>query len=162
MADEELTYDEQAASELTPGTSLRARGCGWIGCLLLIGLVVAVVAGVYFAGRALEPIADRFLWAPSDVVREYLAAYEARDTDRARHFLCSDTASQGVLDPGAAVGAPSTSTSAFVDDTFPYPRANGQVAIYYAVNVPGFANPKRAQALLEREDVGWRICAFTK
>ena len=159
MTDEEVqTYDEKQYEEPAPRSGLLARGCGWIGCLLLIGLLVAIGAGVYFGGKALEPLADRYLWTPSDVVREYLTAYDDGDMQRARHFLCSNIAGQQPLDPGAPVGA--KSTTAFVDDTFPYPRGNGRLAIYYGVRVPGFSNPRRAQALLEREDAGWRICAL--
>ena len=40
--------------------------------------------------QALEPLADRYLWAPHDVVREYLAAYQEGDFDRARRFVCEE------------------------------------------------------------------------
>jgi hypothetical protein len=141
--------DGEHASD-TSGQSLVSRGCGWIGCLLLIGILVAVGAGVYALGNALEPFADRFLWQPHDVVREYLDAWRRDDAQRAERFVCSGV--EGVLDPmaplGSRVGAP------YVDDEFPYPRAGGRVAIYYRAERFG----PRAQALLEREDAGWRIC----
>jgi hypothetical protein len=118
--------------------------------------VVGLVGGALALGNALEPLADRFLWTPADVVREYLAAYDKHDMARAQKFVCSDVNQQ--LDPGAPEDA--KSFSAFVDDTFPYPRGNGQVAIYYALQIPGFSTPRHAQALLQREEAGWRICAF--
>jgi hypothetical protein len=139
-------------------SSLRQRGCGLIGCLIIIVALVGVVVGAWALGNTLEPLADRFLWSPADVVREYLAAYDEDDTARARRFVCSNVAT--VLDPGAPVNA--DSFSAYVDDTFPYPRDNGQLAIYYAIRVPGFSSPRRAQALLRREDAGWRICSFVQ
>lgn len=157
MDEDARTEDLEAPAQRT---SLASRGCGLIGCLLLIGLLVALIAGVALAGNALEPLADRFLWTPSDVVRVYLAAYDEGNTERARKFMCSDLAGSPALNPGMPLDT--TSSSAFVDDEFPYPRGNGRVAIYYGVNVPGFSNPRRAQALLEREDAGWRICALTK
>jgi hypothetical protein len=153
--------DDETQSELVhERTSLASRGCGVIGCLLLIGVLVAVVAGAYLAGNALEPLADRFLWSPADVVDVYLAAYDEGNTERARSFLCASAAKDSALDPGASFET--SSSSAFVDDRFPYPRDNGRLAIYYAVRVPGFSTPRRAQALLEREEGGWRICQFTK
>jgi hypothetical protein len=138
------------------GSSLRARGCGVIGCLLMIVVLVGLVGGAYVLGNKLEPLADRFLWTPADLVREYLAAYDDHDLARAQRFVCSGVGKP--LDPGAPVNA--DSFTAYVDDTFPYPRDNGRVAIYYAIRIPGFSSPRRAQALLEREDAGWRICAF--
>ena len=113
------------------------------------------MAGAYFGGQALEPLADRYLWAPHDVVREYLVAYEAEDTERARRFLCSDIRSGRLLDPAQPVGSPSAWT-AHVDDTFPYPRPGGRLAIYYEVR--SALGDRRSQALLEREEAGWRIC----
>jgi hypothetical protein len=133
-----------------------SRGCGVIGCLLIVVVLAGLLVGALALGNALEPLADRFLWSPADVVREYLAAYEKNDTARAHKFVCDGVA--GAPNPGEPVGT--DGTSAFVDDSFPYPRDNGRLAIYYAVNVPGFSNPKKAQALLHREDAGWRICAF--
>jgi hypothetical protein len=151
--------DEQASQPIEddgrdapsdPRGSLVSRGCGWIGCLLVIGILVALGAGAYALGNALEPLADRFLWAPHDVVREYLDAWRREDTRRAERFLCAGT--DELLDPlqplGSRVGAP------YVDDEFPYPRGGGRVAIYYRAELRG----PRAQALLEREDDGWRIC----
>lgn len=140
------------------GTGLAARGCGWIGCLLVIAIVIALGAGIYVLGNKLEPLADRYLWTPADLVKVYLAAYDEGDTARARSFLCSAVKGGQALDPGAPFGV--TSSSAFVEDQFPYPRDNGQIAIYYAVRIPGFSTPRRAQALLVREDAGWRICSF--
>lgn len=134
-----------------------SRACGLIGCLLLIGLLVAVGAGALALTNALEPLFDRYLWAPHDVVREYLDAYERGDTERARRFLCSDVRSGQPLNPGAPMGV--DSPRGHVEDRFPYPRGD-RLAIYYAVNVPGRVTDARAQALLEREDEGWRICAF--
>ena len=132
--------------------------CGVIGCLLLIGILVAGVAGTFFLGNALEPLADRYLWAPHDVVREYLAAYEKSDDERARRFVCEGIRSAGLPDPSAPLGRP-TSWTASVEDEFPYPRPNGQVAIYYEIR-SGLGD-RRGQALLEREEGGWRICEFT-
>lgn len=136
-----------------------SRGCGMIGCLLLIGILVAGVAGTFFLGNALEPLADRYLWAPHDVVREYLAAYESGDLERARRFVCSDIKSAGLPDPATPVGDP-RSWTAFVEDEFPYPRRGGQVSIYYAVR--SSLGERRAQALLEREQDGWRLCAMVE
>jgi hypothetical protein len=130
-----------------------------IGCLLIIGVLVAGVVGTFFVGQQLEPLADRFLWAPHDVVREYLAAYERGDSDRARRFVCSDIKSAGLPDPAAPAGDP-RSWTAFVEDDFPYPRPNGQVSIYYAVR--SSVGDRRAQALLEREQDGWRLCAMVE
>jgi hypothetical protein len=150
--------DEGATEETyARGPNLRERGCGLIGCLVLIGLLVGFIAIVYFGGRALEPLADRFLWAPHDVVREYLLAYQDDDTERARRFLCSDIREGRLLDPSAPVGSPGAWTAS-VEDEIPYPRANGRLAIYYEVT--SVLGDKRAQALLEREDEGWRICAL--
>jgi hypothetical protein len=148
MTDE---YDEPPR-----GPNLRERGCGLIGCLLIIGVLVGLGAVAYFGGRALEPLADRFLWAPHDVVREYLIAYEDDDTERARRFLCEDIRSGSLLDPAVPVGSPSAWTAG-VEDQFPYPRAGGRLGIYYSVR--SGLGERRAQALLEREEEGWRICA---
>ncbi len=155
MSDEPT--DDATAEAPVRGPSLRERGCGLIGCLVLIGLLVGFGALVYFGGRALEPIADRFLWAPHDVVREYLIAYQDDDLERARRFLCSDIGAGPVLDPAAPVGSP-RSWTAGVEDEFPYPRPNGRLSIYYEVR--SVLGDRRAQALIEREDDGWRICAF--
>ena len=161
MDDEEAAEQAQAeqfaAQDQSEQPSRGSGACGVIGCLLMIGVLVALGAGVYFAGNALEPLADRFLWAPHDVVREYLAAYQDEDTERARRFLCSDIRSGRLLDPAQPVGGPSAWTAG-VEDTFPYPREAGRLAIYYEVR-SGIGD-RRAQALLEREDEGWRICAL--
>jgi len=152
---------EQSSEPFEPDESGgRRRGgglCGIIGCLLIIGVLVAGVAGTFFAGAALEPLADRYLWAPHDVVREYLTAYQEGDFDRARRFVCEQIKSAGLPDPSAPVGDPN-SWSAFVEDEFPYPRPDGQFAIYYAVR--SSVGERRAQALLEREEGGWRICSL--
>jgi hypothetical protein len=153
--EEELEEDD--AHGASRGPSLRERGCAWIGCLLIIAVLVGLAALVYFGGRALEPLADRYLWAPHDVVREYLLAYEDDDRERARRFLCSEIRDGLLLDPSLPVGSPSVWTAS-VDDVFPYPRDGGRVAIYYEVS-SGLGD-RRAQALIEREDDGWRICAF--
>jgi hypothetical protein len=150
-------YPHEETPESARGPSLRERGCGLIGCLLIIAVLVGLGGLVYFGGRALEPLADRFLWAPHDVVREYLIAYEDDDRDRARNFLCSDVAGGPLLNPAEPVGSPGSWTAG-VDDTFPYPRPGGRLAIFY--NVRSGLGEQRAQALLEREDEGWRICAF--
>jgi hypothetical protein len=150
--------DEEPAAVETSGQSLASRGCGWIGCLLIIGILVAIGAGIYFAGNALEPLADRYLWQPHDVVREYLAAYEDDNTARAQRFICDGVPSQRLPDPAAPLGDFSTWTAA-VEDTFPYPRANGRLAIYYRLTTA--TGHPQGQALLEREDDGWRICEFT-
>ncbi|HVM30091.1 MAG TPA: hypothetical protein VM305_04900 [Candidatus Limnocylindrales bacterium] len=134
------------------GPSVRQRGCGWLGCALVILLLGAIGAGLLAAGNALEPLADRYIWQPHDVVREYFAAHRRGDHDRARRFQCEGTT--GLLDPyaplGRQLGAP------FVEDELPYPRSAGQVAIYYRAEQHG----RRAQALLQREEAGWRICSF--
>jgi hypothetical protein len=152
-----MTDQEAPDESYARGPSLRERGCGLIGCLVLIGLVVGFGALVYFGGRALEPLADRFLWAPHDVVREYLLAYQDDDTERARRFLCSGIRDGRLLDPALPVGSPSSWTAS-VEDEIPYPRANSRFAIYYEVT--SVLGRTRAQALLEREDEGWRICAL--
>ena len=136
---------------------MRERGCGVIGCLLIVGVLVLLGAGAYFGGQALEPLADRYLWAPHDVVREYLAAYEDGDTVRARRFVCQGVRNGPPPNPAAPVGNPGAWTAA-VDDDFPYPRPGGRVGIYYRVS--SALGTQRAQALLEREEDGWRICAL--
>lgn len=123
----------------------------------MIGLLTILGAGALLAGYALEPIADRYLWAPHDVVREYLGAYQNGDTERARRFVCQEISSAGLPDPAAPVGRP-RAWSAAVDDEFPYPRPDGRVGIYYRVT--SGVGDRRAQALLEREEGGWRICAL--
>jgi hypothetical protein len=132
--------------------SLRSRGCGYLGCLLVIALLVALGVGAFALGNALEPVADRFLWRPHDVVSTYFDAHQRGDMDRARRFLCEGV--RQPLDPltplGTRVGRP------YVDDEIPFPRPGGRVAIYYRADEHG----PQAQALLEREDGGWRICAF--
>ena len=159
MAHDPEEYGDESSEpqeyESSASTSRGSRGCGVIGCLLVIGIFVALGAGALAMGNALEPLADRFLWAPHDVVREYIAAYDNDDLERARRFLCSDVRAGRPLDPGAPFGA--SASNAFVEDELPYPRPGGQLAIYYRVDRFG----PRAQALLEREDDGWRICAFT-
>lgn len=154
-ADNEIEVGHGQEQPSPPASGSRA--CGVIGCLLVVGVLVALVAGVWVLGNTLEPLADRFLWAPHDVVREYLAAYEDRDTERARRFLCRQQRAAGLLDPAAPVGGPSAWTAS-VEDEFPYPRSGGQVGIYYRV-VSGLGD-RRAQAYLEREEDGWRICAL--
>jgi hypothetical protein len=157
-----MTVGEQEngpAESASPERGRRGGGlCGVIGCLAIIAILVAIGAGSMFVGGQLEPIADRYLWAPHDVVREYLAAYQDGDFERARRFVCSDIKSAGLPDPAAPVGDPN-SWSASVDDEFPYPRPEGQVAIYYLVR--SGVGDRRAQVLLEREEDGWRICAVT-
>ncbi len=146
-ADEEPYADRPVERQ-----SLASRGCGYIGCALLIVIVVGLGLGAIALGDALEPLADRFVWAPHDVVREYFAAHDRDDMERARRFLC-----QGVsrpLDPLAALGR--SGGRPYVEDEFPYPRSGGHVAIYYRAEQHG----ARAQALLQREEGGWRICAF--
>jgi hypothetical protein len=152
MTDEQL----EPVAEKQPRRGSGA--CGMIGCLLIIGILVAGVVGTFFVGNALEPLADRYLWAPHDVVREYLAAYEDADDERARRFVCEGIRSAGLPNPASPFG-PLNSWTAFVEDEFPYPRPNGQVAIYYQVR-SGIGD-QRGQALLEREEGGWRICEFT-
>jgi hypothetical protein len=132
-----------------------SRGCGVIGCLLIVGILVALGAGALALGNAFEPLADRYLWAPHDVVREYLDAYDRGDLDRARRFLCSDIASARPPDPASPMGGGGRGFGGEIDE-FPYPRADGRLAIFYQLDQHG----QRAQALLEREDEGWRICAF--
>jgi hypothetical protein len=142
-----VVEEEQGA---TP--SAGARGCGYIGCIAIIVVLVGTGVAFFALGNAVEPLADRFLWQPQDVVREYFTAYRAGDVPRAQLLLCEGVA--GPLDPleplGTRAGAP------FVEDAVPYPRGGDQVAIYYRVDQFG----PRAQALLQREEEGWRICAF--
>ena len=135
-----------------PGPSLRQRGCGLIGCLVLIALLVGFGAVVYFGGRALEPLADRYLWAPHEVVAAYFEAYRMKDTERAQRLLCDGV--NGLLNPAAPFGRQSANPA--VDDHFPYPRGGGRIGIYYRIEFRG----ARGQALIEREDGGWRICEF--
>jgi hypothetical protein len=104
--------DETRVESGTGRTSLVSRGCGLIGCVLLIVLVVGVVAGAYFAGNALEPLADRFLWTPADLVRVYLAAYEEGNKERARSFLCDDVRGGGGQTPPAPVPTPTLTSGA--------------------------------------------------
>lgn len=134
--------------------SAGSRACGFIGCLLVLALLVGLGGGAFVLGNALEPLADRFLWTPHDVVREYFDAYERGDSDRQRRFQCAGVAR--LLDPlvpfGARLGRP------YVADEFPYPREGGRLAIYYRLA----ARDGRAQALIEREDAGWRICEFAR
>ena len=159
MTDERTLDEELPPDDSTPAPSTRgSSACGVIGCLLLIGILVAGIAGTFFLGNALEPLADQYLWAPHDVVREYLIAYEDGNNDRARRFVCEGIRSAGLPDPSAPVGSPSSWTAS-VEDQFPYPRANGQFGIYYRVR--SGLGERRAQALLEREEGGWRICQFT-
>jgi hypothetical protein len=153
--DEEQEWAQPEAP--ADGDSLASRGCGLIGCVLILGVLVAIGAGIYFAGNALEPLADKYLWAPHDVVREYLTAYEDGKVERARQFVCDSAKAGRLPDPSAPVGGPGA-WSAGVDDTFPYPRAGGRWAIYYVVR--SSLGEDRAQALLEREEDGWRICEF--
>lgn len=143
---------EEAIEASSP--SVASRGCGLIGCALIIALLVALGAGAWALGNALEPLADRYLWAPHDVVRAYLDAYEDDDTARAARFLCPGTQ---LLDPGAPVDGGDTWTAG-VSDTFPYPRPGGRIAIYYDLRLP--IRTARVQALIERYDEGWRICAL--
>ncbi|MDP8904219.1 MAG: hypothetical protein M3N29_02685 [Chloroflexota bacterium] len=107
--------------------SIGSRACGVIGCLLVITLLVGLGAAAFALGNALEPLADRYLWAPHDVVREYFDAWRRDDRPRMQRFLCEGV--NGVLDPQAPfdhrVGSP------YVEDDFPYPRPGGRLAIYY-------------------------------
>lgn len=135
--------------------SAGSRGCGIIGCLLLIGLLVAVGVGGLYLSEGLDPLYDRFLRAPHAVVDLYLDAYEREDEARARRFLCSDIREDRLLDPRDPLGGRQRGFGGEIDEV-PYPRSGGRVAIYYSLD----ANGPRAQALLEREDEGWRICAL--
>jgi len=96
-------------------------------------LLVGIGAGLFAAGNALEPLADRFLWQPHDVVREYFVAHQRGDTERARSFQCEWVT--GLLDPYAPLG---TRTGVpHVEDELPYPRPDGQVAVYYRATQHG-------------------------
>ncbi|MEO6350017.1 MAG: hypothetical protein ABIP53_05135 [Candidatus Limnocylindrales bacterium] len=151
-----MTGDEAPPKEAPPKRG--SRGCGVIGCLLIIGILVAGVVGTFFVGNALEPLADRYLWTPDDVVREYFLAYASADDDRARRFVCEGIKSAGLPDPSAPLGQPRAWTAS-VEDEFPYPRPNSQIAIYYTLR--SGVGDERGQALLKREEGGWRICEFT-
>ena len=135
--------------------STSSRGCGVIGCPLILLLLVGMAAGGLFLSNALEPIYDRLLRAPHEVVSEYLAAHARNDTDRARRFLCSEVRGGRLLDPAAPLGGGPPGLGGAIDE-YPYPRPGGRVAIYYQLDQHG----RRGQALLQREDEGWRICAF--
>lgn len=132
-----------------------SRGCGGLGCLLLIGLLLAVGAGGLYLSDALDPLYDRFLRQPHEVVELYVEAYEQEDEARARRFLCSAIRDGRLLDPSTPLGGRQRGLGGGIDE-FPYPRSGGRVAIYYTLD----ANGPSAQALLEREDAGWRICAL--
>jgi hypothetical protein len=136
------------------GPSLRQRGCGWLGCALIVLLLVGAGVGALAVNNALEPLAERYLWQPHDVVREYFVAYQRGDTDRALGFLCRWVSAP--LDPFAPLER--RTGNLFVEDEFPYPRPGGQVAVNYRAEQHG----PRAQALLEREEEGWRVCAFER
>lgn len=157
MTDNEDQGYQQLPDEVGPPAGVASRGCGLIGCVLIIAVLAALGAGVFLLGNALEPLADKYLWAPHDVVREYLIAYERDDTERARKFICSTIRGGPLPDPAAPLGGGSV-WIAGVDDPFPYPRANGRVAIYYTLR--SGLGERRGQALLQREDQGWRICEF--
>jgi len=158
MTDHEDPEHQQIPDEDVRPPGAASRGCGLIGCVLVIAVLGALGFGAFFLGNALEPLADRYLWAPHDVVRESLIAYEKEDAVRARKFTCVALRAGRLPDPAAPLGGPSAWTAA-VDDQFPYPRANGRVAIYYRLR-SSVAQP-RGQALLQREEDGWRICEFT-
>ena len=153
------TFDDpdRRVGEEVGGGGRRRSGCGVIGCALIIVVLVALVVGTFVLGQRLEPLADKFLWQPHDVVREYLNAYEHGDLDRARGFLCADRINAGVPDPSEPLGSPRSWTAA-VDDETPWGRSNGQVGIYYRIT-SGLGG-RRGQALLDREEGGWRICDF--
>ncbi len=158
MTDNEDPEYQQLPDDVGPQTGSASRGCGLIGCLLIIAVLAALGAGVFLLGNALEPLADKYLWAPHDVVREYLIAYERDDTARARKFVCSAIRTGQLPDPAGPLGG-SSAWTAGVDDQFPYPRGNGRVAIYYTLR--SGVGERRDQAILQREDDGWRICEFT-
>lgn len=136
-------------------------GCGIIGCLAIILVLVALGAGAAAVAGFLEPVVHRFR-SPAEVVRLYLDAYQEDDVARARSFLCGELRGElgdaelpnpaAVVDPDAG-----RSWTAGVEDEFPYPRDGGRVGIYYEVRLP--IETQRAQALLQSED-GWRICGF--
>jgi hypothetical protein len=135
------------------GPSVASRGCGLVGCLLIGALLAAIVISAVALGGALEPLADRFLWGPHDVVREYFAAHRREDAARMQHLTCVGAGQLNPLFPFEfRAGSP------YVEDEFPYPRDGGRVAIYYRLEPRG----ERAQALLEREDAGWRVCEFAR
>lgn len=137
-----------------------SRGCGLLGCLVLILLLVAIGAGAAALAGVLDPIIDRFR-SPAEVVREYLAAYQDDDLERARRFLCADLRDSlgdaELPNPATVVDPDATAWTAGVEDEFPYPREGGRVGIRYEVRLP--IETRTAQALLVNED-GWRICGF--
>lgn len=64
-------------------TSRRSsRGCGLIGCLVIIVVLVALGFGGAAISGALDQFADRFR-PPHEVVRGYLSAYQDDDIPRA-------------------------------------------------------------------------------
>ena len=138
-----------------------SAGCGLLGCLAIIVVLVALGAGAAAVAGLLEPIVHRFR-SPADAVREYLDAYEAEDVTRARSFLCEElrgALGDAELPNPAAVVDPDAGDAwtAGVEDEFPYPRGEGRVGIRYQVRLP--IETRTGQALLVNED-GWRICEF--
>jgi hypothetical protein len=155
MDDEAPEDYPEAQADYDDRPSRGSRGCGLLGCLLVILLLGGIAAGGMALAGALDPLYDRFLRQPHEVVSEYLAAYRRDDGERARRFLCEGVREGRLLDPRAPVGSGPFGLGGEIDE-FPYPRPGGRVAIYYSLDAHG----GQAQALLEREDEGWRICAF--
>ncbi len=158
MADprlDERDVEDEYVDDATADDGRAPRGCGLLGCALLILLLAGVAAAGMAVAGALEPIYDRFLRQPDEVVQEYLDAHERNDTERARRFLCTGMREGRLPDPAEPLGGGRPGFGREIDP-FPYPRPGGRVAIYYRLDQHG----RQAQAILEREDEGWRICSF--
>lgn len=162
MRDHEELADEPSADESSTEAGA-SRGCGVVGCVILVVMLVALGFGAATFAGAVDPILDRFR-TPDEVVREYMLSYEDGDRERAARFLCQElrtAVGAGPLrDPVAALEPEGASWRwRGVEDESPYPREGGRVAIYYEIDQPGTGARRTGQALLANED-GWRICAF--
>lgn len=162
MGQDEVVLEGGTAADPDGGQTAASRGCGVVGCVLVIAVLVGLGLGAAALTGAVDPFFDRFR-SPADVVREYMLSFEDGDRERAVRFLCADLRVQvegGPLpDPVAALETEGSWRWSGVEDEFPYPRPDGRIAIYYQIDQPGTGAARRAQALLVDED-GWRICGF--
>ena len=136
------------------------RLAGTLGCLLMIGVVVALVAGAY----AWTTFTERIEVQPSDAVRHYLQAIDEEDYARAHELLCAEMKrrqTRASLAPfmrrlldevGGTLGGWN------VED-FPYSRGEGRVGIYFEVRA---SRERRYQAYVVREGDRWRICELRR